>query len=56
MKVQIFIIVDKGCVSVYSDSKIEVEIIDLDERASYDDQIAREKYAQEIMAEYVEAG
>jgi len=52
---KIFVIVESVC--VYSDTaKVEVEIIDLDERESPEDHDRAEQRAQEVMATYVEAG
>ena len=54
---KIFVIIDRGCATIYSDTaaKIELEIIDLD---SLDEEDAKrsEQRAQEVMATYVEAG
>lgn len=53
---KIFIIIDRGSVTgVYSDTaKVEVEIIDLDERESPEDHDRAEQRAQEVMSEFVE--
>ena len=54
-EMKVFVIIDHGQVSVYSDSKVEVEIIDLDDCQNKSDFIHAEQRAQEVMAEYVEA-
>ena len=53
---KVFIIIDHAQVSVYSDSKVEVEIIDLDISDGGEDFDRAEQRAQEVMATYVEAG
>ena len=55
---KIAIIIDRGCVSgVYSDSsKVEVEIIDLDDCGRQADTDRAEQRAQEVAATYVEVG
>lgn len=52
---KIFVIIDRGSViGVYSDNaKVEVEIIDLDERDNMEDADHAEQRAQEVMSEFV---
>jgi len=55
---KIFVIIDRGCISgVYADSsKVEVEIIDLDDVNDEKESAFAEQRAQEVAATFAEVG